>query len=135
VADFISELASKSGISPDQARKGVGAVLALLKEKLPPGAFSRVEAAVPDADGLVADAQPAEGAPGGLLESVAGAVGKLVGGDGGAAQLTSTLAHLGLSAEQLQKFLPTVVEFLKRRLPEDVVKKLGALLLASEAGS
>jgi uncharacterized protein (DUF2267 family) len=135
MADFISELASKSGISPDQARKGVGAVLALLKDKMPPGVFSQVQAAVPNADSMMAAAQPAEGASGGgILGTVASAVGKLVGG-GVTAELTNQLAHLGISAEQLQKFLTTLVEFFKRRLPEDAAKQVGALVPASDPGS
>jgi uncharacterized protein (DUF2267 family) len=136
MADFISELAAKSGISPDQARKGVGAVLALLKDRLPPGVFSKVQAAVPNADSMMAAAPPAEGASGGgILGTVASAVGKLTGGGGATAELTSRLAQLGISAEQLQKFLSAVVEFFKRRLPEDAAKQVGALVPASEPGS
>jgi hypothetical protein len=136
MADFISELANKSGISPDLAGKGVGAMLALFKDKLPPGVFSQVQAAVPNADSMMAAAQPAEGTSGGgILGAVASAVGKLVGGGNIAAELTSQFAPLGLSAEQVQKFLSTLLEFFKRKLPEDVVKQVGALLPVSDPGS
>src|SRR5262245_39242984 len=80
VADFISELAARTGVSPDLAGKGVGAVLAVLKDKLPAGVFAQVQSAVPNADGLMAAAESSQGASGGgILGAVSGAVGKLVG--------------------------------------------------------
>jgi hypothetical protein len=127
VADLISELAAKSGISPDQAGKGVGAVLGVLKDKLPASMFSQVQAAVPNADGLMADAQSASGG-GGVLGAVTGAIGKLTGGGSGAAGLMGKFTQLGFSPEQLQKFLPNVLEFFKSKLPADVANKVGALM-------
>ena len=54
MTDIISEMAAKAGISTDMARKGMGAVLEMCKSKLPTEAYSKLSAAVPDADGLVA---------------------------------------------------------------------------------
>jgi hypothetical protein len=123
MADIIAELAAKAGVSPDIAGKGVGAILSLLKDKLPAGIFTQVQAAVPNADSLMNTAAPALETSGGLLGTVASAVGKLIGG-GGAAELVSKLAHLGFTAEQAQKFLPRVLEFIMSRLPPDVAKHL-----------
>jgi hypothetical protein len=53
--------------------------------------------------------------------------GKLFGG-GGATALLDKLTSLGLSAEQVQSFLPRVMEFLKGRLPESVTKQVSGLL-------
>jgi uncharacterized protein (DUF2267 family) len=129
MADFISDLATKAGVSPDMARKGVGAILALLKEKLPAGSFSQVLSAIPNANNLMADAQESqEGSGGGVLGAVSAAVSKLVGG--GAAELTNRLSKLGFSAEQLERFLPKVLEFLKSKLPADVLKHASAHLPA-----
>ena len=128
MADFISDLAAKSGVSPDLARKGVGAVLAVLKDKLPAGAFAKVQAAVPNADDLAAAAPPPQEGSGGVIGAISGAVGKLVGGGGGAAALMERLTQLGFSPEQLQKFLPNVLEFLKSKLPGDALKQITALL-------
>ena len=128
MADFISDLAKKSGVSPDLAGKGVGAVLALFKDKLPAGSFSQVLSAIPNASNLMTDAQAAlqEASSGGILGAVGDAVSKLFGG--GAAELASHLTHLGFSADQLKSFLPGVLEFLKSKLPPDVVKQASALL-------
>jgi hypothetical protein len=127
MADFISDLATKSGVSPDLAEKGVGAILALFKNKLPAGAFSEVLSAIPNASKLLSAAQaPQESSSGGILGAVGGAVSKLVGG--GAGEVTSRFTQLGFSAEQLKRFLPNVLEFFKNKLPADVMKQAGALL-------
>jgi hypothetical protein len=136
VADFISELAARTGVSPDLAGKGVGAVLALLKDKLPAGVFTQVQSAVPNADSLMAGAEPSQAtAGGGFFEAVSGAVGKLVGGGGAAAGLVSRLTQLGFSPEQIQRFLPQVLEFLKSKLPPDAAKHLTSLVPAGAPAS
>jgi hypothetical protein len=131
MADTLPELASESGISTDQAKKGVGAVLSTLKEKLPADAFAKVQSAVPDSAGMMAAAEagkePSGG--GGVLGAVKGMAEKLFGGGAGAVPaLMAKLQGLGLSAEQLQKFLPNALEFLKGKLPEGVMNQVSALI-------
>jgi hypothetical protein len=131
MADLINDLASKAGVSPEQAQQGLGAVLGFLKSHLPADAYARVSAAVPEGASAAAAAPPAE-EPGGLLSGLAGAVGKLFGGGGAAQELVAKLTHLGFSAEQLQAFLPRVMESLRGKLPEDVMRKLSGLLPAPQ---
>jgi hypothetical protein len=126
MADFISDLAAKTGISPDLARKGVGVILALLKDKLPAGAFAQVQQAIPNANNLMAAADVPQETSGGILSKVGDVVSKIVG-SGGAAELASRFTQLGFSPDQIKKFLPLVVEFLKNKLPADVAKQLSAL--------
>ena len=125
MADLVSELASKAGVSTEQARKGLGAVLALLKDKLPGNVFSQIQSAVPGAEGLMTDAKAAPEASGSLLDTVKEMAGKLFGGSGA---LASNLSRLGFSAEQGQNFLSTVLDFLKNKLPPDVMDKLSGLI-------
>jgi hypothetical protein len=127
MSDIVADLAAKSGLSPDQAQKGLGAVLSFAKESLPAETFSQVSAAVPGADQMMAAAGPHEEPSGGILESIKGMFGKLFGG-GGPTGLLAKLTSLGLSAEQVQSFLPRVMEFFKGKLPEDVTKKVSGLL-------
>jgi hypothetical protein len=126
MADFISDLATKAGISPDQAEKGIGALLAVFKDKLPAGSFSQVLSAIPNGNKLMAAAQAPQEDSGGILAAVGGAVSKLVGGSAG--ELTNRFSNLGFSADQLKRFLPGAMEFLKSKLPADVVKQISALL-------
>jgi hypothetical protein len=134
MSETIGELASKSGLSIDQAKKGLGALLSAMKGHLPAESFSKVKEAVPDADQMMAGAeQSGQESSGGVLGAITGAVGKLFGGGESAA--TAKLTGLGFSAEQLQQFLPKVLEFLKSKLPADVMERITSMLPgAAKAG-
>jgi hypothetical protein len=129
VSDFISELANKSGINLDMARKGLGAILAFFKEKLPADTFAKVSGAVPGAEGLMADAEaaPEAHAEGGVMHAITEWAGKLFGGSGATAAL-SKLTALGFSAEQIKSFLPNVLGFLRGKLPPEAMEKISSLL-------
>jgi hypothetical protein len=133
MADIISDLASKSGISPDLAKKGLGTVLSFFKEKVPAEAFSRIAAAVPGADGMMAAAQAVPEQSGGIIGAITGAASKLFGGSGAA--IVTKLTQSGFSADQLTTFLPNVLEFLKSKLPADVMKQISGLLPAAEGAA
>jgi Protein of unknown function VcgC/VcgE (DUF2780) len=128
--DFINDLAERSGISADQAKKGMGAVLGFLQEKLPADTFSKVSAAVPSAQHMMGAAETAQEESGGILSSVTGAIGKLFGGS--ATEMVSKLTKSGLSLEQIKDFLPNVADFLKSKLPGDVMSKITGLFPAKE---
>jgi hypothetical protein len=133
VSDFISELASKSGVNLDMARKGLGALLAFFKEKLPADTFAKVTTAVPGAEGLMAEAAaaPEAHAEGGVLHTLTEWAGKLFGG-GGAAAAMAKLTSLGLSADQVKSFVPKVLAFLQGKLPPDAMKQISGLLPVGE---
>jgi hypothetical protein len=79
---------------------------------------------------MAAAAEKSSETSGGVLSAVSGLAGKIFGGAAGASALVSKLTQLGFSADQLQRFIPTVVEFLKNKLPDDVMKKITALIPA-----
>jgi hypothetical protein len=129
MADIISDLAGKSGVSADLAKKGLGALLSFVKEKIPSESFAKISGAIPGAEGMmIAAAERSPEPSGGVLGAVTGLAGKLFGGVGGAGALASKLTQLGFSPEQLQSFVPTVLEFLKGKLPGDVMNKITALI-------
>jgi hypothetical protein len=123
MADIVSELAAKCGISTEMVQKGLGAVLAYVKSFLPGEAYAKLTSAVPGAEKLAADAEAAPAPSGGVLSALTGAMNKLFGG-GGEGQLLSRLTGAGFSAEQVQSFLPGVLEKLKGKLPDDVMKQI-----------
>jgi hypothetical protein len=132
MADFISELATKCGISVDAARKGLGVVLGLLKSKLPAESFSKLSAAVPGVEAmLAAAADSGSEAAGGVVGTIKSAIGKVIGGGGTDALLTQ-FGQLGMSPDQMKDFLPNVMEFLKNKLPESVMKQISGLLPAPQ---
>ena len=84
MADIVSELASKSGVSTDLAKKGLGALLSFVKKSLPADSFSKVLSTFPGADNMMAAAAETGQEPaGGILSTVSGLAGKLFGGAGG----------------------------------------------------
>jgi hypothetical protein len=128
MADIASELASKCGISAEQAQKGLGLVLGLIKNRLPADTFARVSAAVPGADDLVSAAEDTgTQASGGVVGAVKGAVGKIFGG-GSTEALLAKFSQLGMTADQIPVFVSKVTEFFKGKLPENVVSQIRGLL-------
>jgi hypothetical protein len=128
MADIVTELAEKCGISTEQVQKGLGVVLGLLKNVLPAESFSKVSGAVPDADRMMAAAaETGEQESGGLAGAVKSAIGKIFG-EGGPEALVAKFGELGLSADQIHAFMPKVMEFLKDKLPENVMNQISGLL-------
>ena len=67
MADVISDLAGKCGISPEMARQGLGAVLSRFKKNLPAESFAKLSSAVPGSSEMLAEAESAPEASGGVL--------------------------------------------------------------------
>jgi phage-related tail fiber protein len=128
MADIATELAARSGVSPDLAKKAMGAILAFLKDKIPAEAFAKISNVVPETEGLMTAATAGQGeSGGGVVGAVTGAVSKLFGVGTGSAALVSKLTQLGLAPEQVQGFLKSAVDFLKDKLPADVLKQITGL--------
>jgi hypothetical protein len=135
MADIVSEVAAKTGISPEMAKMGLGAILAYLKNNMSADNYAKLSAVVPGANDMVNEAAKSGAAPSsGVLSAVGGAVSKLFGGSGGG-QLISSLTSAGFSADQLQEFLPKVMESLKGKLPDDVMKQASGLLPVPETST
>jgi hypothetical protein len=129
MADIINELASKIGISPDLAKKGLGTLLAALQHVLPAESFAKIEGAIPGAASMLANAQAQGEAPaGGILGAIKDMAGKLFGGGGSAEELAAHFGKLGFSPDQVRHFFAQVVEFLRSKLPPDLMKHVSALL-------
>src|SRR5262245_50561531 len=127
MADFLSELASKAGVSSDQAHRGLGALLTLLQGKLSPDAFARLKGATPaGADILESAAEKNRSSGAGLLEGAKSMAGKILGGGAKdpAAVLQSHLSSAGLSADQLKGLLPKLHDMLANKLPTNVLAQI-----------
>jgi hypothetical protein len=131
MADIATELASKCGISVEAAQKGLGTILGLLKSKLPAEAFTKISAAVPETDNMMSTAaDTGKEASAGIVGAIKGAVGKVFGG--GTDALLTKFGQLGMSPDQIQAFLPKVMEVLKNKLPENVMSQVRGLLPAPQ---
>ena len=130
MADLLSDLVAKLGVTQDQAQGGLGTILGALKSHLPADAFSQVLGAVPDGEKHIEAAADMSGGGGGVLGSVMGMAAKMMGGGeaGGIAGVLAKLTALGFSASQLQGFVGHVVEFFKSHLSGDTLAKVVGML-------
>ena len=135
MADVITELAGKCGISPEMAKKGLGTLLAAFKHALPAESFARIEGAIPGAADMLADAEARGDAPsGGILRAIKDMAGKLFGG-GSPAALAAHFEKMGFAPDKVHHFISRVVEFLKDKLPPDMMKHITALLPQEEGAA
>jgi uncharacterized protein (DUF2267 family) len=134
MSDLIASIAAQTGIDPETARKGLGAVLTWVKTQISPEHFEKVQAAIPRAPEMIAEAKTTEddSAPNqGLVGAITGMAGKLFGGKAGAdANLLSSLASLGLKPDQIHAFASKVFELLKNHLPPEIVDRIKSALPA-----
>jgi hypothetical protein len=139
MADIVNSLSSQTGIDGETVRKGLGALLTFLQKHLPPDLFGKLQAAIPGAPEMLSAYEPDPGGTdSGLMGMVSGLAGKLFGEQGGSgAHLLSDLSRVGLSAEQIEAFLPQAFEHLKAYLPAELLEKVKAALptLATPAGA
>jgi hypothetical protein len=139
MADIVTSLSSRTGIDEEMVRKGLGALLTFLQKSLPPDLFGKLQAALPGAPEMLAACGPDQGGTGsGLLGLVSGLAAKLLGGNAGnGAHLLSELSNVGLSAEQIEAFLPQAFDHLKEYLPAELLEQVKAALptLATPAGA
>jgi len=112
-ADIVSQLSKQVGVTDTQAAGGLGAVLALAKEKLGGVDFDKIASVIPGADKYLKAAAD--------LGAVTGNLGDLKG-------LTGALGKLGMSADQSAKFTPAVTEQVGKLGGADLGKLLGSVL-------
>jgi hypothetical protein len=125
MSDIVTSLSSQTGIGPEQVRKGLGAVLKMLQDQLPPELFAKVQGLLPDAGAMISASESSVQEAGGMIQAVTSLAGKLFGTRGEAAtDLFTRLSQHGYSADQLKAFLPQVLEYFKDKLPPEVLEKV-----------
>ena len=119
--ELIDMLTKNLGVSGPQAEGGAAVLFKAAKDKLGGDEFNKLLGGVPGLGDLMKKAPATGGGLGGLLGGIAGAM-------GGNAALISTIVggfgKLGLSAEDAKRFAPVMFDFLKTKVPPDVVGKL-----------
>jgi uncharacterized protein (DUF2267 family) len=124
MADFLSELASGAGLEDHEAHHGVGAMLALLKDRLNPEAYAHLKNAIPNSEHLLSAFQDkAESAGGGFMDAVKGFAGKLFRHEDSAAP-QGHFAGAGLSADKLRSLLPCLHDMLAGKVPPHVLDQI-----------
>jgi Protein of unknown function VcgC/VcgE (DUF2780) len=96
---LVGALKSKFGITDDQAKGGIGSYLTLAQEKLAKGDFDKVASYIPGASKYMDSAKQ--------LGAVAGPLGNVAG-------LNGALGKLGMNADTVAKFTPTVTNYISK---------------------
>jgi len=125
--DLIRKITKNLGVSREQARGGVVALLRAGQQNLSPADFQAFVADVPGADKLLKNAPPPS-----ALSSLAGGIGSLFGGRKSAAGrwagLAASFAELGVDIDTAKKFGPIVIEHVREHGGEDLVDKIRVAL-------
>jgi hypothetical protein len=124
--DLIRKLTKDLGVSKDQARGGVIALLRAGEQNLSPKDFKAFVADVPGADKLLKNASPPS-----ALSSLAGGIGSLFGGKTAAgrwAGLAASFTELGVDLTTAKKFGPIIIEHVRQHGGEDLVDKIKVAL-------
>ena len=125
---LVDLLSSQLGVSKDQAEGRAGSIFKLAKQNLNVEDFSSVAKAVPGIDQMMGAAPKVEGSSSTLggISSMLGSSSKKVGGIAG---LTGSFEKFGLSGDMVDKFIPIILDYVKKSGGENVMSLLkGALL-------
>jgi hypothetical protein len=104
--ELVGALSKEIGATPAQAAGAAGALFGVAKSRLKPEDFTKVAAAVPGMDSLLAAAPAAGGA--------AGALSQLGGSAAGLASAASAFSKLGLKPEMVAKAVPILTSFVTK---------------------
>ncbi|MCE3286136.1 MAG: hypothetical protein K0R70_2392 [Steroidobacteraceae bacterium] len=125
--DLIRKLTKDLGVTRDQARGGVVALLRAGQQNMARPDFEQFVADIPGADKLLRTA-PAQS----TLSTLAGGLGSLLGGrSGGAgrwAGLAASFTELGIDLDTAKRFGPIVIEYVRQHGGENLVGKIRAAL-------
>ncbi len=127
-AGLTDTLMSSLGVSEKQASGGAGSLMKYAKGNLSKDDFSKVSSSIPDMSSIMSAAPDVAKAAGGL--GGIGGMASALGGDSvaGLASLASSFSDLGLSADMIQKFIPTILEYVKGTGGSDVMGLLAGAL-------
>jgi hypothetical protein len=138
----LMQQAQAAGLSQDEGKSSLGAVLSLLKSNIPNEDFTKISQALPEAEQLAsetdADVKSRDNGTGGLLQSAMGMIGS--GGGGGTsggvknpAQMLALLSSMGIDSKQMMSFLPMVAKFVHEKAGVDISSYLNVPAASSDA--
>lgn len=121
--ELVGQLATELGATPAQAAGAAGALFGIAKRHLPEGDWSKVSAAVPGMDQLLAAAPLLDavagggGGSGGAVAAAASALGAAGGGAGGVSNLLAAAGafqKLGLDPALVGKAVPVLSRYVTK---------------------
>jgi hypothetical protein len=110
----VNLLTGNLGVTTPQAEGGAGAIFSYAKQKVSPDEFTKVAGAVPEMDSLLKAAPQTQTS--GLGKAIGGTSSMLGGGAakvGGLASVGDSFSKLGMQPEMVNKFIPTILQYVE----------------------
>jgi hypothetical protein len=111
---LVNLLTGNLGVTTPQAEGGAGAIFSYAKQKVSPDEFTKVAGAVPEMDSLLKAAPQTQTS--GLGKAIGGTSSMLGGGAakvGGLASVGDSFSKLGMQPEMVNKFIPTILQYVE----------------------
>lgn len=126
IDELVFKVADKIGLSPEQARTGLSAALALIQKHGEAGKVDELFKAVPGASqlatvGLAMTAAQTGGLMGGLMRAAGGGSGAAMAD---AMQVGQKLAKAGVTTSDMQALLPIAMTFVKEKAGKDLLREV-----------
>jgi hypothetical protein len=146
--DQLLKMAADSGMTKEQGEAATGGIFSLVKKGLSSGDFSKITKMIPEVEGLIKEHETSTKDAGGAGDVVGSAMSAMGGGKtgaggsadtaggsaGGIASLLASLSSKGVSAKELNKFMPQVVSMVKTQAGVDISKILGVSAATPSTG-
>jgi hypothetical protein len=118
--EIVDQIATKAGISPDIAEKGIGMMLGFLQREAPDGPVTKMIESIPGASDLVAQYNGAETGDGSILGGIMGAL----GGGGGLMALGQELMTHGLGMGEISSLAKETIAVARQYAGDQVVDEV-----------
>ncbi|APV43756.1 hypothetical protein Dform_00398 [Dehalogenimonas formicexedens] len=126
--ELVDMLTQKLGVTEAQARGGAGLILKRAKDALGEKEFAGIASMAPDLTSLVRDLPATDNTVIGEVEKMFSIFGRRMGSLGSAAGIRAGFLKLGLSAEMIEKFERTILEFVRNKAGDPAGLSLGKSL-------
>ncbi len=122
---FVGQAASALGLSPDAAGSALSGILGLIQKQMSSGDASALLQALPGAADLLGKSADSADSGGGMLGSLMGAAGSLLGGKAGSAlSVISIFNQAGMDSSQAGSFMGMFMDFVRENADGDLVGRL-----------
>jgi len=125
--ELFDRLKDELGVTETQARRGSAALFKAAQERMKPADFEELLADVPGVRETLKEAPQNRGG-GGLIGGLASVIGGQNSDIAQAARILSAFGSLNMGKEEIFRFVPIVVEYLKTHGGESLEKQLRAAL-------
>ena len=124
---LVQLLTKNLGVTTKQATGGAGSIFNVAKQNMTADNFKKVAKAVPGIDKMMAAAPKSKGAKG-TLGSASSLIDESASSVAGVASLAGSFSKLGMKADMVNAFTPIILDYVKAKGGEPLMKTLQSAL-------